>query len=166
MKVLTRYTFDASPRAVWPLLCNSEMALRPPLLFLLRIPRPKLCRLPSGVGGVGEPRECVSDKGSIKQRILAWEEPRRLRFEMVDTDIPFRRHVRSIVDSFDLETSPAAGTRVTRTTEIVFVGRFQVVKAVAVYLGLKVVHRYVFKNWDLLVRKAGATSKIEESPSR
>lgn len=157
MKVRTSHTFDASPQPIWPLLCDSEMELSPPLFFLLGIPRPRLCRLPSGVGGVGEVRECVSDRGSIKQRILEWEEPRRLCFEMVDTDISFRRFVRGVVDSFDLEGISTDRTRVTRTTEIVFVGRFQAVKAIAVSLGLKIVHRYVFKNWDLLVRNTGTS---------
>jgi hypothetical protein len=140
------------------------MELRPPLLFLLGIPRPMLCRLRSGAGGVGERRECVSDKGTIQQRIIEWAEERRLCFEMIDTDISFRRYVRGVVDTFDLEALPTGRTRVTRTTEIVFAGRCQAVKAVAVSLGLKIVHRYVFKNWDLLVRKAAVTGKGERPP--
>jgi hypothetical protein len=132
------------------------METSPPLLFLLGIPRPKLCRLPSGVGGVGTARECVSDKGSIQQRILQWQEERRLRFEMVETDMFFRHDIRSRVDAFDLQALPADRTRVTRTTEVVLAGRFRAFKAVAVYLGLKAIHRYVFKNWSLLARKARA----------
>jgi hypothetical protein len=126
------------------------MELRPPLFFVLGIPRPKLCRLPSGVGGVGEPRECVSNRGTIKQQILDWEEARRLRFEMIGTDMRFRRHVSRLVDSFDLQAVSPGVTRVTRTTEVVLTGRLRTMKAVAVYLGLKAVHRYVFRNWALL----------------
>ncbi len=169
VRVRTSYTMDASPRAVWPLLCNSAMELPPPLLFWLGIPRPTLCRLPSGVGGVGERRECVSDQGSIQQRILEWKEQRRLCFEMTGSDMVFlRRHVRVVVDSFDLDATSTGRTRITRTTEIVLAGRFPAAKAMAVYLGLKIVHRYVFKNWGLLARKLGGTpceSPKAETPS-
>ncbi len=155
MKVRTICTIDASPRVVWPLLCNSAMELRPSLCFLPGVPRPKACRLPSGVGGVGEPRECLSDKGRIEQRILEWQEPRRLCFEMIDSDMFFRTHVRTVVDSFDLEAVATDRTRVTRTTEVVLAGRCRTLKSAAVYLGLKIVHRYVFKNWELLARSGG-----------
>jgi hypothetical protein len=70
---------------------------------------------------------------------------------MADTDMPFRRHVCTLVDTFDLENVQPGRTRVTRTTEIVLAGRFRWVKAIGVYLGLKAVHRYVFKNWQHLV---------------
>ena len=72
---------------------------------------------------------------------------------MTDSDMFFRTHVRAIVDSFDLEAVGTDRTRVTRTTEVVLVGRCRTLKSAAVYLGLKVVHRYVFKNWGLLARK-------------
>ena len=64
MKVRTIYTIDASPRVVWPLLCNSAMELRPSLCFLPGVPRPKACRLPSGVGGVGEPRDAFPTRAA------------------------------------------------------------------------------------------------------
>jgi hypothetical protein len=163
MKVRTSWTIAASPRCVWPLLCSAEMELPPPILFLLGIPRPVMCRLPSGVGGVGQPRECVSDKGTIKQRIVEWQEQRRLCFQMTDTDISFLRHIHAIVDSFDLEATPTGRTRVTRTTEVVIAGRFQTAKAIAVCLGLKIVHRYVFRNWTLLAQKALPDCKMEKA---
>ncbi len=166
MKVRTSYLMDASPQAVWPLLCDSAMEVRPPLVFWLGIPRPKICRLPSGVGGVGQPRECVSDQGSIKQRILQWDEPRRLCFEMTKTDMSFGGHICRLVDSFDLQAVPTDRTRVTRTTDVVLVGRFQAAKAAAVYVGLKAVHRYVFKNSALLLRKALPDWVEENSPGK
>ena len=145
MKVQTCHTIGASPQAVWPLLCNSAMELPPSLPFLLGIPRPERCYLPSGVGGVGQSRECISNKGSIRQRILEWEEGRRLRFEMKETDLFFRDYVRTMVDSFDVEGLAPDRTRVTRTTEITLAGGFKTIKALAVWFGVKMVHRYVFK---------------------
>lgn len=126
----------------------------PPFFFSFGIPRPKMCRLPSGAGGAGQVRECVSDKGTIRQRILEWEDARRLCFEMTDTEMSFHRYVHKLVDSFDLEAVSAARTRVTRTTEVDLAGRFQAFRAIGLYLGLKAVHRYVFKNWALLAREA------------
>ena len=72
---------------------------------------------------------------------------------MIDSDMFFRTHVRAVVDSFDLEAVATDRTRVTRTTEVVLAGRCRTLKSAAVYLGLKIVHRYVFKNWGLLARK-------------
>ena len=66
---------------------------------------------------------------------------------MIDSDMFFRTHVRTVVDSFDLEAVATDRTRVTRTTEVVLAGRCRTLKSAAVYLGLKIVHRYVFKNW-------------------
>ena len=156
MRVRTCCTIDAPPQVVWPLLCDSAMESPTPLLFWLGIPRPRRCRLPSGVGGVGQPRQCVSDKGSIQQRILQWEECRRLRFEMEHTDLFFRGHVRAVMDTFDIEEPAPGTTRLTRTTELALAGRFQNIKAAAVWFGLKLVQRYVFKNWAMLARRSVA----------
>ena len=69
MRVRTSIVIQRPPAEVWPLLCSSKMDPRIPCLFRLGIPKPVECRLPDGAGGVGQRRECVSDRGVIRQRI-------------------------------------------------------------------------------------------------
>jgi hypothetical protein len=144
--VQTSQRFPGPASNVWPLLCNSHMDGSPRLWFRFGVPQPVECRLPDGHGGVGSERECISDQGIVHQRILEWIPERRLSFRMEKTDLRFQRYVREIVDTFDLQARVNTVT-VTRRTEVVLKGRFQWLKAVALYLSLKQVHRYVFRNW-------------------
>ena len=117
-------------------------------LFGLGVPRPEECRLPEGKGGEGSTRQCVSNQGTIDQRILEWREPNRLRFRMEKTDMFFRRWVTGVEDAFDLESTAAGGTSIVRTTRVTIEGRCRVVKSAALWIALKRVHRFVFKNWQ------------------
>ena len=147
MRVATSWTIPGTRETIWPLLCHSYMTRKRSCLFCLGIPRPKQCRLSSGSGGVGQGRECVSEEGTIRQRILEWEEERRLRFQMEETDFAFRRCISSLVDTFELERLGASKTRVTRTTDVGIRGPLRWVKAMPIWFGLKLVHRFVFRNW-------------------
>jgi hypothetical protein len=126
----------------------------PRLWFKIGIPQPLECRLPDGHGGVGSERECVSDQGIVRQRILEWIPERRLSFRMERTDLRFRSYVREIVDTFDLRTE-GGGVIVTRTTQVLLQGRLQSLRKVALYFSLKQVHRYVFSNWLRLAKSHG-----------
>ncbi len=95
------------------MLCDSRMDLAAPWPFRFGVPRPRQCSLPEGSGGVGRTRECQSDQGTIDQRIIEWEEPRRLCFVMERTDLFFRDCVNYISDTFDLEPTLSSGTRIT-----------------------------------------------------
>jgi hypothetical protein len=163
MIVRTGWRFAEPPEAVWPLLCNSRMEPAASCLFGLGLPQPQQCRLPDGHGGVGSTRQCVSDRGVIEQTILAWEEPRHLAFSMDRSDLYFRSCVISIVDDFELAVTPRGGTRATRTTSVQVVGRFRWLKQVALWVGLKKIHRFVFRNWQRLA--AGVTGSIAHEPS-
>ena len=147
MIVRTSRLFLCPASAVWPLLCNSQMEDSTTPLFGLGVPRPVRCRLPDGQGGVGSGRECVSDRGVVRQRILIWDPEKRLSFRMEDTDIWFRSFVREIVDTFDLAELNGSHVRITRTTEVTMKGRFRPVKACLLFVGLKHVHRFVFESW-------------------
>lgn len=120
-------------------------------LFKLGVPQPIQCRLPGGEGGVGKERECVSDQGVVHQRILEWVPPRRLSFELESSDIPFASHVEEMVDVFDLATD-ASGVEVTRQTSFSPKGPFRLLRGWLMALGIKQVHRYVFRNWDRMTR--------------
>jgi hypothetical protein len=150
MRVRTNHRFAGTAGSVWPLLCNSRMDGRTLHWFNLGIPQPLECRLPDGRGGVDSERECVSNQGTVHQRILEWIPEKRLVFRMERTDLRFRRYVRELVDTFELVPIDGSVT-VTRTSEVELDGRFQALRKLALYVSLKQVHRYVFRNWARLV---------------
>ena len=150
MIVQTSCQINAPADTIWPLLCNSRMEATQSCLFGLGLPQPVQCRLPDSDGGVGSTRQCISDRGIVEQQILIWDEPKRLSFRMEKTDIYFRKFVREIVESFDLVPTDASTTKLTRTTNVTLHGRFQLVKRLILFIGLKKVHRFVFRNWQRL----------------
>ncbi|WP_250007773.1 hypothetical protein [Actinoplanes sp. M2I2] len=148
MMVRTRWSVPQSPSQMWPALCDSRVELTPRCpVFYLGTPRPQECRLPAGPGEVGATRQCVSEQGVIRQRIDVWEPPARLAFHMEETDLCFDRFVDRLGDTFEL-VPEGAGTRVTRTTTVSVRNRFAAVLYPALWVGLKSVHRFVFRNWQ------------------
>ena len=142
--VRTRWLMSQAPAELWPALCDSSMELTPRCpVFYLGAPRPTECRLPDGAGEVGAARQCVSDQGVVRQRITAWEPPARLAFRMAETDLCFARIVERLDDVFEL-VPHGSGTRITRTTTVSVRSLF----ALPVWVGLKSVHRFVFRNWQ------------------
>jgi hypothetical protein len=148
MKVKTTHIINKSPEHLWPLLCNSKMTNSAPVIFIYCVPKPKECKLKSGEGGVGNERQCISNKGIINQEITVWNVNKELRFEMKDTDMYFGECVTVIKEQFTLEDLSNNKTRITRTTDFTVNGWFQTGKSLLIWIGLKNVHRYVFKNWD------------------
>lgn len=153
MKIVSRTTLPGSPEEIWPLLCSSKMELGTACLFQLGLPRPVECRLPGGSGGVGEERQCISDRGVIRQRITGWEAPRRLKFEMEETTLYFRPCVASIREEFLLTPRNDKQTEVRRTTEIEVTGFASRLKGLGIWVGMKKIHCYVFRNWRRIVSK-------------
>ena len=149
MSVRTRRAFLRPASSVWPLLCNSRMDSSANPLFRLGVPHPVECRLPNGHGGVGSERECLSDQGVVHQRILAWSPEKHLSFRMEQTDLSFRRFVGDMVDTFDLVPT-STGVTVSRTTKVWVKGRLSFLKKWLLFLGVKQVHSYVFRNWQRL----------------
>lgn len=74
---------------------------------------------------------------------------------MEHTDLAFARCVDGLTDQFELRPFDAgAATLLTRTTRVEIRGRLRCLKQAAVYVGLKAVHRHVFRAWR---ESAGAT---------
>lgn len=144
MRIRTSTVILAKPEGLWPLLTDSQMSA--PGCFCFGLPRPVACELPEAEGKVGAERRCISDRGTVTQTITHWQPPERLRFRMVSTDHSWGRCVHSLEEDFALEAC-GAGTRITRTTRIAARGGFKVLKEALFCIGLKRVHRYVFKNW-------------------
>ena len=69
---------------------------------------------------------------------------------MKKTDIYFRHFVQEIVETFDLTPVDDAMTKLMRTTNVTLRGRLQFVKHLLLLVGLKKVHRFVFRNWKRL----------------
>ncbi|HEY3201132.1 MAG TPA: SRPBCC family protein [Actinomycetes bacterium] len=148
MRVTSKVDFPAPAAAVWPLLCDSQMTLphRCPV-FCLGTPRPVQCRLPDGVGEAGASRECMAVEGSVQQEITLWEPPHRLVFRMVGTDLCQRHVCAAVEERFELSSTPSGGTTVTRSTHVSMRPGPRRLPTPGVYVGLKSVHRYVFRNW-------------------
>ena len=151
--VRTRRRFSAPASRVWPLLCSSKMDGSTRLLFKLGVPRPIECRLPAGSGGVGGERECVSDRGTVRQRILEWDPERRLVFRMVSSDLASVTETSELRDTFELTPEPG-GVAVTRTTEVTPKAEVSSVRRAELRVGIKQVHRYVFRNWIRLAEQS------------
>jgi len=168
--VRTSCRFRSPPATVWPLLYSSKMDRSSSLLFKLGVPQPLECRLTDGVGGVGGERECVSDQGVVHQRITAWTPEKELSFRMERTDVVSARLVREVEETFNL-ISTRRGLLVTRTTRVVLNGPCPLVTKIQLFVGLKQVHRYVFRNWQRLAkehdraRDAGVPGDQSRSPS-
>lgn len=146
MRVRTTWTIPKPRAAVWTLLCSSRMDDGRPCGAWLGVPKPVACRLPAG-GGIGARRQCISERGMVDQRIAVWDEPRRLSFAMESTSLGFGRHVKAIVETFELAEIDATTTRATRTTEITLSSPC-IPRAMMIAIGIKSVHRYVFRNWS------------------
>jgi len=144
MKIRTSRIMNATPEQLWPLLTNSRMDV--PGWFCLGLPRPVACELPRSVGGLGAERRCISDRGTIVQRITTWQPCSQLQFRMVSTNHSWGPCVESLEEEFQLIPCPR-GTRLTRTTNIQASGMFRTLKEIGFCIGLKRVHLYVFKNW-------------------
>ncbi|MEV0717262.1 SRPBCC family protein [Asanoa sp. NPDC050611] len=149
MIVRTRWVVPQPPEVLWPVLCDSRIELRHRCpVFYLGTPRPTACRLPEGPGEVGAARQCVSEQGVVRQRITLWEPPSRLAFHMESTDLGFHRYVDQLGDRFDLAPAASGGTRVIRTTTVTVNGLRRMALYPALWVGLKSVHRFVFRNWS------------------
>ncbi len=148
MQLSTTNTFNATPEQLWTLLFNSKMDDKHPCYFLFGLPKPIECRLQdANKEGVGNTRECVSDKGVIKQNILEWEPNKKLKFELLETDIYFGPCVESIVETFEIKRITTNTSSITRHTEFKLKSYRQYFLTIPMYIGLKNIHRYVFKNW-------------------
>ncbi|HYK94163.1 MAG TPA: SRPBCC family protein [Thermoplasmata archaeon] len=152
--VRTRRRFPQAPADVWPLLLNSRMAPSRSLWFRLGVPQPVECRVPDGRGGVGSERECVSIQGVVHQRILEWTPPSHLVFRLEWTDLAQARGVGGMRETFDLDPVDGA-TVVTRTTEVELRGAGNPFRRFVLWVGLKQVHRFVFRNWLRLSSRGG-----------
>jgi hypothetical protein len=152
MKLTTTKIFTASPEALWPLLFGSKMDDKQPCYFLFGLPKPVECRLKNNMGGVGQTRECVSDKGTIQQIILEWEPNKKLKFKLLETDIYFGPCIESIVETFEIKPVNVHQTAISRETEFKIIPGANFFISIPMLIGLKSIHRYVFNNWSRIVK--------------
>jgi hypothetical protein len=77
-----------------------------------------------------------------------------MEFRMERTDLAFARRVAGIDERFRLASLANGRSRLTRTTTVAMQGAFPTLTAVAMCVGLKAVHRYVFASWRRQCRSA------------
>jgi len=70
VEIHSQWTFDCRPEHVWPHFLHARMDDTRPLLFRLGVPKPVSCRVLEGTPAVGNTRQCMTDRGTIDQRIL------------------------------------------------------------------------------------------------
>lgn len=153
VRISTALEIAASPSTVWSRLCDAEMPATTPCEFRLGVfspPRPLACELPSGAGGVGATRRCVSDRGVVLQRITDWSVNERLAFELVSENAGLGTHVREMRDVFELTPLPQGATRLERTTELVPAGPCPRLRGFALALALRRVHRFTMHGFKSL----------------
>lgn len=146
----TTIEIEAPPPAVWARLCDARMPATAPCEFRLGPfgpPQPMRCELPTGAGGVGQERRCVTARGVVTQRITAWAELEHLAFEMVAEDAGLGRHVSAVRDDFWVTPLTGGGTKLTRRTSLEPRGPCPRLRGVALRLAIQRVHRFTMRGF-------------------
>ena len=148
--VETTVEIAAPPAAVWARLCDAQMPATAPCEFRLgRLgpPQPIRCELPSGVGGVGQERRCVTTSGVVTQRITAWADREHLAFEVVAEDAGLGVHVRAMRDDFWVAPLASGRTRLTRRTALEPRGPCPRLRSIALRFAIQRVHRFTMRGF-------------------
>ena len=166
VRVTSAIQIAAPTLAVWAKLCDAEMPATAPCEFHLgRVgpPRPVRCELPDGPGAVGATRRCVSDRGTVTQRVTEWAEGERLAFELVAEDAGLGAHVAAMRDVFELEPAAGGGTRLTRRTEVVPCGPCPRLRGLALAVAVRRVHRFTMRGFQRAVEDVERGAAADEA---
>lgn len=130
-----------------------------PLAFRLGIPKPMSCKVLEGEPKPGNTRQCTTDKGYIRQNIVELVANTKLVYQMKDSNVWCKNWVSFLQDSFLLEATDNASTRVKRITEFRGVTHIPILSTIALWFSLKQAHRYAAKNW----RRLSTESKLSRT---
>ncbi len=157
MQIRSQWVFESEPHHIWPNFLHTRMDDRRPLLFRLGIPKPVSCKVLEGEGALGATRQCTTDRGTIDQRIVAFEENRKLRYRMIASTVWCRDWVGHLEDQFTLTPLEGGRTKVERLTEFRAAGWLWPVRQIGLWVALAQAHRYAARNWRRLseARKIG-----------
>ncbi len=108
---------DATIEQAWEALgrFDSMTGSKPFLLKAGALPVPHRCTLEGE--GKGSVRTCYFDKGTITQKVTAWQKPSRMEFEITGDTLPGNQWLTFSKAGYEL-TEEAGKTRVTRHTTI------------------------------------------------
>ncbi|HET9012722.1 MAG TPA: SRPBCC family protein [Gemmatimonadaceae bacterium] len=146
----TSVEIAAPPAVVWARLCDADMPATAPCEFRLGAlgpPQPLRCELPTGVGGIGQERRCVTTRGIVTQRITAWVEAEHLAFELVAEAAGLGAHVQAMKDDFWLTPLGPARTRLTRRTALVPRRPCPRLRGLALRVAVRRVHRFTMRGF-------------------
>jgi hypothetical protein len=162
MRIDSEWVFECEARHIWPNFLQSTMDETRPILFRFGIPKPMSCKVLEGEGMIGNTRQCTTDLGTIDQRILTFDENRRLRYRMIRSTVWCRDWVGHLEDEFSLTPLGDGRTRVKRQTEFKAAGWFSGLKQIALWAALRQAHVYAARNW----RRLAAERKRAEADGR
>ena len=148
--VETSIEIPALASAVWARLCDADMPATVPCEFRLgRLgpPQPMRCELPSGVGGVGQERRCITARGVVTQRITSWTEAEHLAFEVITEEAGLGAHVQAMRDDFWLVPLGTGRTRLTRRTALEPRGPCRRLRGLALGVAVRRIHRYTMRGF-------------------
>lgn len=144
--VETSIEIAAPVTVVWARLCDADMPATAPCEFwLLRpfgMPQPLRCELPTGAGGVGQTRRCITSHGSITQRIIAWKEAEHLAFELIADTAGVTAEVHTLRDDFWLQPVAPLRTRLTRRTILEPRGPCPRLRGLGLRFAVRRIHRF------------------------
>jgi hypothetical protein len=141
---IDRIVVDAPAPQVWDTLKAIDTLTVPkPLLLRMGLPVPVRCTLERE--GVGARRTCIFEKGTIDERVLEWEPPRRMRLEIVRSTLPGRHWLGFREAIYELD-SEAGRTRITRTTTYTSILEPRWYWGALEKFGLSSMHSYVLED--------------------
>ena len=148
--IITSVDIAAESGTIWRVLCDARLPLTAPCWFRLGVPTPEKCAIVSESGGVGAGRHCTTNRGTINQRIIEWEESRRLAFEWVDDTVGLGSYLNHMRDTFTLEPLEPGRTRLVRRTEYEPKNTVGWLRRTILRLTVKRIHRFVMRNFKAI----------------
>ena len=89
--VSTKMVVNAPPERVWKyIVAFPDIAAQPDWVLSTGIAYPIRTRIEGS--GVGAPRDCDLSTGTVKERVVVWDEPRLLRFVVTETPPAMKEH--------------------------------------------------------------------------
>ncbi len=153
MRIMSSWEFNCLPEDIYPNFFCATMDDSYPFAFHLGIPKPLSCTVLEGEPKIGNTRQCTTDRGYIRQRIVELEENRKLVYRMQESDVWCKNWVSIFQDHFLLQPLGNDHTKVIRITEFHGVKHLPLVSSFALWFSLKQAHKYAAKNWLRLAKE-------------
>jgi hypothetical protein len=150
--IATSVLVAAAPQVVWDALERFDsMSGSLPLAIAFGVPEPVRCTLDAEA--VGARRVCHFDHGTIEQRVVRWDPPRRMDLTIEHANVSGSGWLEYRTASYTLMEEPGRGTRVTRETTLTSTLRPVWYFATLEQWGVQAEHEYLLGTLAKRVRK-------------